>query len=293
MNRGARKDPIFKYDSDCSLFLSTLEQTVRQFGIEVHAYSLMPNHYHLLLRSVHGNLSRAMANLGGIYTRQLNRRHVWDGPVFKGRFHNQLVDDTIYLKYVVAYIHLNPLRAALVTRPDSECWTSHRAYLGLDTEPDWLTTTYIRGLFQSGLMLDEFMRELHRGALPWPPDIELDTGRLIRSAALRRPVTPIATLHTRGYLTSDALAVVAEVTNTAVDSLRQSALGRSANPARRFAVWALSQATTLTQRDIGRALDMSTRQVANTLHRWSPEKEPLRSWVASWHKRMKVKSEGV
>lgn len=87
MHRGARRAPIFRTDRDVLRFLRVLDETVSQFLIEVHAYALMPNHYHLLVRSVHGNLSPAMRHLNANYTQKANRVHRWDGPLFRGRFH--------------------------------------------------------------------------------------------------------------------------------------------------------------------------------------------------------------
>ena len=111
MHRGARRAPIFVRDADCVLLLDTLGDVVDRFGLEVHAYSLMPNHYHLLVCTPAGNLSRAMRHLNGVYTQRLNRLHDWDGPVFRGRFKSQLVTEEAYRRELVAYIHLNPVRA--------------------------------------------------------------------------------------------------------------------------------------------------------------------------------------
>jgi putative transposase len=142
MHRGARREPIFLHDEHCLLFLELAESVVQKYEVEFHGYSLMPNHYHILARSRHGNLSDAMGFLNGRYTQRVNRLHRWDGPVFRGRFTSKLVRDETSLPYILAYIHLNPLRANLVTRIDSRCWTSMRAYLGRKGEPDWLVKKY-------------------------------------------------------------------------------------------------------------------------------------------------------
>jgi REP element-mobilizing transposase RayT len=89
MNRGARRTPVFRADEHCYLFYSILEETITNFEIEVHAFSLMPNHYHLLIRSRHGNLSDSMQYLSGTYTRKVNLLRRWDGPIFRGRFKEQ------------------------------------------------------------------------------------------------------------------------------------------------------------------------------------------------------------
>lgn len=88
MNRGARREAIFRDDGDCLVFVACLAETVEILSLEVHAYALMPNHYHLLVRSVKGNLSRCMQKLGSSFTQRLNERHKWDGPIFRGRFKN-------------------------------------------------------------------------------------------------------------------------------------------------------------------------------------------------------------
>ena len=86
------------------MFLDRTGEVVDRYGLEVHAYALMPNHFHLLVRSVQGNLSRCMQKLLGPYTQELNQRHGWDGPVFRGRFRNQVVSHSEHLQVLVPYI---------------------------------------------------------------------------------------------------------------------------------------------------------------------------------------------
>ena len=176
MHRGARREPIFLDNEHCLLFFELVESLIRKYEVEIHGYSLMPNHYHLLLRSRHGNLSDAMRFLNGRYTQQVNQLHRWDGPVFRGRFTNKLVQDETRLPYILAYVHLNPLRANLVTRIDSKCWTSMRAYLGRRGEPDWVTKTYFLGLLGSSDALRAYTLSLHRGKRSWPETMDLEWG---------------------------------------------------------------------------------------------------------------------
>jgi len=93
MNRGLRRGPVFVDDGCCGEFTGLLEEAVDRFGILVHAFALMPTHYHLLVESVHGNLSLALAFVSSTFSRNLNNRFHWDGSVFRGRFHNRVVSD--------------------------------------------------------------------------------------------------------------------------------------------------------------------------------------------------------
>src|SRR4051812_49416104 len=86
MHRGARHASVFRDDEDRLLFLNAVDEAVEHHGLEVHAYALMPNHFHLLVRSPLGNLSKAMKHVIATYTLRANRRHRWDGPIFRGRF---------------------------------------------------------------------------------------------------------------------------------------------------------------------------------------------------------------
>ncbi len=138
MNRGAARQRTFAEGSDYQAFLDTLAEAHRLWGIEVFAYSLMGNHYHLCLRTPRGNLSRVMRHVDGIYTQRFNRRHRRDGPLFRGRYKAILVDADEYLAAVVRYIHLNAVQAGIVKTPEDYRWASHRYYLQAKGVPSWL-----------------------------------------------------------------------------------------------------------------------------------------------------------
>jgi len=286
MHRGARRAPIFKEDAHCILFLECLERAVNEFEMEIHAYSLMPNHYHLLVRSRHGNLSSAMRRLNATYTQRVNLANRWDGPVFRGRFRSQPIGDETRLPYVLAYIHQNPLRANLVTRMDSECWTSHRAYTGRDEVPAWLTVGHFLDLFGGVELLHEQVLSLHRKRRPWPDDMSLEGGWMKDPSGKRASRGRKAGgAETRFVDPRRALALVAEMTGASTAELRKATMGPRANPARRFAVWALKQRTRLTHEEIGRALSMPAGQVAHVLRRLKLDEEPFRTWVEGWEER--------
>src|SRR3990170_4951640 len=86
MNRGAGRRSIFKCDEHRELFISLLSELGEKFAVETHAYCLMNNHYHLLVRTPAPGLSDAMKYLAGVYTKKFNRLEKTDGPLFRGRF---------------------------------------------------------------------------------------------------------------------------------------------------------------------------------------------------------------
>ncbi len=282
-HRGARQEPIFLDDAHCTLMLDTVGDTVDRFRVEVHAYALMPNHYHVLMRCPLGNLSRSMRHLNATYTQRLNRVHGWDGPLFRGRFGSQLIGDEEYLEHLVAYIHLNPVRAHLVNRPDEPSWTSHRAYLGLEAAPTWLTMDEMLARFGDAAALDDYVRALQTGSEPWPEAMNTATGWLRQEtveAPPRRAAPRPATLRSP----DEVERAVCRLSGARPETLRDVVRGPRANPPRRLAVWALSRAAGLTHSAIGARLGMSANQVAKVLDRMCrPGVDPqLVGWMEQW-----------
>lgn len=298
MHRGARKAPIFKLERDCWGFLEILKETVERFALEVHAYSLMPNHYHLLVRSRLGNLSRGMQFLNGNYTLWINSVHQWDGPVFRGRFKNQLVEDEEHLRILIAYIHLNPIEARLANKLSEECWTSHLVYMGRESKPDWLITDFFLDLFGGRKKLSSFVRSYRIGRREYPEDFNPDTGlfgkkaikRKVKRFGRRDPRSGVAFASPRNRPPEDVLDEVNRITGVDIAELRRKEMGPKANPARRFAIWALYRGTGLTQRQIGKLLHVSHLQVGKLLGRMRKKglkglKEPIKGWVNNWMER--------
>ena len=138
MNRGAGRRQVFRGPAEGRLFLDLLGELDETFGVETHAYCLLGNHYHLLLRTPRGNLGRAMRHLGGLFTQRANRLARRDGPIFRGRYKAVLIEAEAHLAAVGRYIHLNPVMAGLVRRPEAWRWSSYPAYLGRVAAPEWL-----------------------------------------------------------------------------------------------------------------------------------------------------------
>ena len=145
MNRGAGRRKIFNDRADREIFLETLGEACHQFCIEVHAYCLMGNHYHLLLKTPQANLSRAMRHINGVYTQRYNRSNKTDGSLFRGRYQAILVDSDAYLLHLSKYIHLNPKSARMVDSLEEYEWSSYPAYIEQIKSPAWLIRDEVYG----------------------------------------------------------------------------------------------------------------------------------------------------
>jgi len=163
MNRGAGRRPVFRSAADRTMFLRLLDEVSKIYGVEIHAYCLMANHYHLLVRTPVAGLGRAMRHLDGVYTQRFNHRAETDGALFRGRYKAVLVGEDTYLRCVSRYIHLNPSEAKLVARPEAYEASSYRAYLGLEIAPGWLHTGETLGWFEPGDARQNYRRFVESG----------------------------------------------------------------------------------------------------------------------------------
>jgi hypothetical protein len=111
--------------------------------VNIFAYTLMPNHYHLLLQTRRANLSKAMQWFGTTYTRHYNNKNSCRGHLFQGRYKSILVENDAYLVRLSCYIHRNPLRAGLVKRLIQYRWSSYPVYAYGKDHPEWLQTHLI------------------------------------------------------------------------------------------------------------------------------------------------------
>lgn len=143
MNRGRRAENIFSDKHDYNAFIDLLQETTEAWNIRIAAYCLMPNHYHMLIHTPEGNISRAMRHINGVYTQRFNSRHQIDGQLFRGRYKSILVNGESYLLQLVRYIHRNPLKAGIVEDLKAYQWSSHKAYLSVAKKWEWLHKEFI------------------------------------------------------------------------------------------------------------------------------------------------------
>jgi putative transposase len=188
VNRGIERRPIFRGVNGYEHFLELLAKLPQRFGIRVHSYVLMANHYHLQLETPGANLSMAIQWLNVSYSVWYNRRYERVGPLFQGRFKAVLHDGYSHGVVINRYIHLNPVRVRrsgghegrgeLEQRLDAELkaarvealrtyrWSSYWYYSGRLKAPEWMTIGTILGLFAraKGAQEEMYRRELEQAA---------------------------------------------------------------------------------------------------------------------------------
>lgn len=147
MHRGNAGSDIFKSIRDREKFLEYVGKAVERYGIKIHSYCLMTNHYHLLIETPHPNLSQAIKWINVGYVAYFNRKRRRSGHLFQGRFKAVVIDADEYLKHLSRYIHLNPKRAGMVKHCKDYPWSSYPVLGGYSKVPEWLETAWLLSLF--------------------------------------------------------------------------------------------------------------------------------------------------
>lgn len=139
---GNRRQDVFLDDEDYQLYLDFLRQYKERYRFLLYAYTLMPNHVHLLIEVIETSLSRLMQSLQFRYSRNFNLKYGKSGHLFQGRYKSILCQKDAYLLELSAYIHLNTVRAGLAKDPEEYRWSSYRHYVQ-DGDGDGLTDTAV------------------------------------------------------------------------------------------------------------------------------------------------------
>jgi len=148
-NRGAGKGKIFFKDGNYQYLLRLVKEYYRKHGATIIAYCLMPNHYHFLLRQeIEEPLSKFVGVLFNAYVQALNFQHGRTGTLFESRFKHKCVDKWEYLMMLCRYIHLNPVQAKLVARPEDWAYSNYREWIGM-RDSALIDKVFVQDHFQS------------------------------------------------------------------------------------------------------------------------------------------------
>jgi putative transposase len=213
--RGNRRERIFADEKDCARFIELLGQSLDRFEVELHAFVLLPNHFHFIARTRQANLSRWMHWLMVAYTVYFNRRHRQSGHLFQGRYKAFLVEEGDYLLELSRYLHLNPVRGRVLGRGEPKerrgrlrayGWSSYRRYAGLGKEHDFVSQELVLGEFAG--------RTSHAARLRYR--------RFVEAGLLREIENPFAAVQWQSVLGSESFVQrVKDKLNSHTDQRRE------------------------------------------------------------------------
>jgi putative transposase len=188
MMRGNERARLFYSSKDYELFLEAFDQAKERFQIRIHAYCLMSNHVHLAIQTPQGNLSQFMAWLQTTFTVRYNRQHRRSGHLFQGRYRAEIVEQNDYGKWLVLYIHLNPIRSRSggelyytggLRELNAFVWSSHAEYAGLRSETGrvdlaWLGEWGLKAIPAKKAYLADIRRQIGgREPLDWKTQVKM------------------------------------------------------------------------------------------------------------------------
>jgi len=187
-SRGNQRGKIFWDDRDRERLKTILERTKERYGYLLHGYVFMSNHYHLLIETPRANIKQIMQNINTSYTVFVNRRYRRFGHLFQGRYKAFIVDKERYLLGLGRYIHLNPVRAGVVRRPEDFRWSSYCDYIGSRNE-GLVDTDETLGLFsrKRGIAIRRY-REFVKEGLGGGSPLENATGSILGDEGFRERV---------------------------------------------------------------------------------------------------------
>ena len=152
INRGNRQETVFHNSEDCKIFLEKLIYFAEVYEVIIYSYCIMPNHFHLFLKTKHANLSKFMQSFLTSFTVTINRKYHKSGHIFQGRYKAILVESELYKNKLSRYIHLNPVKLKkyesssndiLIERLNTYEWSSYPYYIGLKKKPAWLNRRFV------------------------------------------------------------------------------------------------------------------------------------------------------
>ena len=271
--RGNARQDVFHDVEDRYRFYLFLQEGTERFGHRILAFCMMTNHVHLAVQVGIVPLSRIMQNITFRYTRWHNWRHGRTGHLFQGRYKSFLVDADSYLQELVAYIHLNPLRAGLTTKPATYKWSSHRAYLGKEIIP-WLNTEQVLATFASDLtkarriysdFVLERVKEGHREDFHGKGSADarvIGEDRFVETA-LKRADSPLL----RKPDLDTVIAAVRKMYGLEEEELASHGQTRLVAEARSMAAWAVQEFSSGTLTDLARRFERDLSAMSTAIRR--------------------------
>ncbi len=276
MARGHERSAVFREDDDRRRFLSLLGFIAGDERWELHGYCLMGNHYHLLLETPEGRLSRGMRALNARYAQWFNWRHARRGHLLEGRFRSVLVQKQSHLLELLRYVVLNPVRAGVAESAGGWEWSSYRATAGRAGAPEWLAVDWTLSRFgrRRAAARAEFRRFVaaakgsawdieaqERSGYFGDKDFRKDLQEMIDRKQMSDEI-PLRYRRTRRLVTIDQVQeLVAREWDVPVEALAR----RRGGDEKKAAIYLAKKATGLGGREIGALFGVKSAQVSHVV----------------------------
>ena len=156
IQRGNNREFIFERATDKEYLIEQMNQAVQMDGVQIFAYVVMNNHYHIALRTQEKPISQVMHRINSRFSHHYNRERERTGHVFESRYKAIPVENENYLLTIIRYIHRNPVQAQLCQSVSDFRWSSDKAYRG--QEQTFIETKFLLGLLAENpyKALDEY-----------------------------------------------------------------------------------------------------------------------------------------
>ncbi len=240
--RGNERKAVFRDDADREFYLRRVAHYREKFGFGLLAYCLMTNHVHLAIEAGREPLSRIMAGLQSSYTQYFNRRHGRVGHLFQGRYKAFLVEKDPYALALLRYLHENPVKARIVTKPEEYVWSSDRHYRR-GRGPEWLDVDRLLAMLGTRRSAAiRAYRQLMREEVEAPYEEVASWGQAVKGD---KPFADIAfqkigepKLPRRGLTVETVAREVVRRRKVSLEKMRSPSQGRPEALARALVAWA-------------------------------------------------------
>jgi len=165
MNKGIEGKDIFFDENAIVYFLESMKEKSNKLKMRILAYCIMPNHFHIIVQNSSGKLSAFMKQLNGQYGMYYRKRKGGKGHVFQGRFKSTLIQEDAYMRMVIIYVLLNPVRKGIVSNPRAYKWSSIREYYKEEDSP-FVDNKFVEGMLSSEEEMYKLLNEWKQKDLP-------------------------------------------------------------------------------------------------------------------------------
>lgn len=275
--RGNRKQPIFHSDEDRVFFLGCLREAHERYGLRVHAYCLMGNHYHFFAETPDGRISKIMHLINTRYSNYFNKKHGRTGHTFQSRFRAILVEARGYALELTAYIHLNPVRAEIVRLPEEYEWSDYRVYLGLAPQQPWNSQQRVLRMLGKDIerAKDEYRRfVLERMGNPKPSPLEaVDASGILGTVRFIGKIKKAWAIDAEGPPTfrevPQARHLRAKPSLSAISATIERAVGESNRLKKMMMIWIAHGRADYSLKDLAAFFGMSISGISNNYRKMS------------------------